>query len=202
MSTSENNASQSDDARAKAELRQREARVAILRGAEARSLGRRFWMGAGAIMLVVFAVALVASFISVANANARVDRLKAHGISVVVTVGRCVGNLSGSGSNVSGYRCQGSYRVGSTTFHEPIEFKTTFSPPGSTVRGLADPAHHSGVALASAIRKSPSSPSSYLAPIVLSVLFVALALMLVRTVRRSPLDDETPSDDAAGVTTN
>lgn len=170
-------------------LREREARVASLRGAEARTLGRQFWMVAGALGLLVFLVALVASFISVANANARVERWKAHGIPVVVTVGKCVGNLSGSGSNVSGYQCHGSYRVASTTYHEPIGFKTTFSPPGSSVRGLADPSHHNAVALASAIEKSAAAPSSYLAPIVLSVVFLALLLVLLRAIRRASRND-------------
>jgi hypothetical protein len=181
---------QNDKARARSVLREREARVASLRGAEARSLGRRFWMVAGALFLLVFLVALVASFISISNANARVERLKAHGIPVVVTVGKCVGNLSGSGSNVSGYQCQGSYRVGSATYHEPIGFKTTFSPPGSTVRGLVDPSRHNAVALASAIRTSASSPSSYVAPIVLSIVFVALLFVLLRAIRRKSVDDE------------
>jgi energy-coupling factor transporter transmembrane protein EcfT len=171
-------------ARVDAELRSRETRVASLRGAEAKILGRRFWLVAGAIGLLVFAAALVISFVSVTNANARIDRLKAHGIPVVVTMGRCVGNLSGSGSNVAGYQCRGTYHVGTATFHEPIGFKSTFSPVGTTLKGLVDPSHHNAVALASAVEKKVASASAYVAPGILTLVFLALTLALIRLARR------------------
>ena len=166
------------------EHRVRETRVAS-RGAEGRTIGRRFWLVAGALALVVFAVALVLSFVSVANANARIDRLKAHGIPVVVTMGRCFGNLAGSGSNVAGFQCRGTYQLGHTTFHEPIGYKTTFSPYGSTVQGLVDPSYHNSVSLTSAIKRTKASTSRYVAPGILTIVFLALAFVFVRFARRS-----------------
>jgi hypothetical protein len=173
------------------EHRVRDTRVAS-RGAEGRSIGRRFWLIAGALGLVVFAVALVLSFVSVANANARIDRLKAHGIPVVVTMGRCFGNLAGSGSNVAGYQCRGSYRLGHTTYHEPIGYKTTFSPFGTTVQGLVDPSYHNSVSLASAIRRTKASNSKYVAPGILTIVFLALMLVFARLARR-PTSGVAPS---------
>jgi hypothetical protein len=159
------------------EHRVRETRVAS-RGAEGRTIGRRFWLVAGAL-------ALVLSFVSVANANARIDRLKAHGIPVVVTMGRCFGNLAGSGSNVAGFQCRGTYQLGHTTFHEPIGYKTTFSPYGSTVQGLVDPSYHNSVSLTSAIKRTKASTSRYVAPGILTIVFLVLAFVFVRFARRS-----------------
>lgn len=178
-------------ARPKAVSTTREARVSSLRGAEARTLGRRFWLIAGTLVLLVFAAALALSFVSVTNANARINRLKSHGIPVTVTVVNCVGNLSGSGSNVSGYQCRGTYRISGETFTEPIGFKTTYSPSGTAISGLVDPSRHNSVALASAVRKSTASSSGYIPPGVLTVALIALALALRRVARRRPPHEAT-----------
>jgi len=179
----------------------REARVSSLRGAEARPLGRRFWLVAGTLVLLVFAAALALSFISVTNANARIDRLKTSGIPVTVTVVNCVGNLSGSGSNVSGYQCRGTYRTNGKTFTEPIGFKTNFSPSGTELGGLVDPSRHNSVALASAIENSTASTSRYIPPGVLTIALVALALALLRVAhRRPPLAEAT--DHVVSVSTS
>jgi hypothetical protein len=148
---------------------------------------------AAALGLVVFALALVISFVSVTNANARIDRLKTHGIPVTVTVGRCFGNLAGSGSNVAGYQCRGTYRLGHTTYHEPIGYKTTYSPFGSTLRGLVDPSYHNAVSVASAIERTSASDTRYIAPGVLTIVFLALTIVLWRFARRSPASRGGPS---------
>jgi hypothetical protein len=167
--------------------------VTSMRGPTAVSVGRKFWLFAGALGLGVFAAVLVVSFISATSDNARIERMKNHGIPVTVTVTNCTGNIGGSGSNAAGYTCRGDYSVDGTTFHELIGSMSIFSVSGSKVRGVVDPSHHSTVVLSSAIRTSVSSTRAYLRPGLLTFLFVALSLTFLRVARRSKPPRHTPS---------
>jgi hypothetical protein len=140
-------------------------------------------MVAGAVLLTLFAVIVVVTFLSATNDNARIDRLKSHGVSVAVTVTSCVGNIGGSGSNAAGYTCHGSYRVDGVRYEEVIGSKTTQSRAGTKVRAIADPSRPSTVALASAVAREESSSSVYVVPSVLALVFVVLTLALLRRQR-------------------
>ena len=168
-----------------------------LRGPEAQRIGGRFWFGTGAILLIVFAVAITVSFISAAHDNSRIERLKTNGVPVVVTVTSCVGNIGGSGSNASGYTCRGAYRVKGVSYQEIIGSKSTLSSVGSTVQGIADPERPSTIELASAVARSSTSPSAYVVASVLAILFVALTLLFLRRLRTSrglPPKSRVPAD--------
>ncbi len=156
---------------------------ASLRGPEAQRIGGRFWFATGALLLVAFAVTITVSFISAAHDNSRIERLKTSGVPVVVTVTNCVGNIGGSGSNAAGYTCRGAYRVKGVRYREIIGSKSTLSSVGSTVQGIADPPHPRTIELASAVARSSTSPSAYVVPSVLALLFVALTLLLLRRLR-------------------
>lgn len=91
-------------------------RATSLRGPAPVSVGRRFWLFAGVLGLVVFALVLVVSFLSVTNDNARTDRMKSHGIPVTIAVTSYIGNIGGSGSNSARYTCCGNYTVSGTTY--------------------------------------------------------------------------------------
>jgi len=153
---------------------------ASLRGPGARNVDGRFWFVAGAALLAVFAVIIVVSFISATNDNARIDRLKDHGVAVRVTVTSCVGNIGGSGSNAAGYTCHGSYSVHGVRYDEVIGSKTTFSTTGTHVRAIADPERPSTIEVASSVAKSSSSHSVYLVPSLLTLLFLVLSIALRR----------------------
>jgi len=159
--------------------------VPSLRGAEAQRLGRPFWLVAGALVFAALAIVITVSFISAANDNARISRLKLHGVTVEVTVTNCTGNIGGSGSNAAGYTCHGEYRVNGVTYHEVIGAKTTLSTAGSQVRGIADPARPSTVELATSVASSSASPSVYIVPSLLLLLFIALTFVCLRRWRRS-----------------
>jgi len=160
--------------------------VASLRGPEAQRIGGRFWFVVGVLVFIVIAVLIVVSFIAAVNDNARTQRLKTNGIPVVVTITDCTGNIGGSGSNAAGYTCYGKYRVEGVRYQEIVGSKTTSSPTGTTVQGVADPSHPSTVEVASAVAASSSSDSLYIVPSVLAVVFVALSLIVARA-RRSRL---------------
>jgi len=173
-------------------------RVASMRGGTAVGVGRTLWLYLGALALVVFAVALVVSFISATNDNARIDRLKNHGIPVTVRVGDCIGNLGGSGSSGAGYTCRGSYTIegkvyqsdGSYSasgfiYREVIGSMTTFSAPGTRVIAVADPSRPSTVVLKSAVIASVASATAYVAPGLLALLLFVLTFAFFRVSRRS-----------------
>ncbi len=164
-------------------------RVASLRGAQAASLGRRFWLRAATVGLIVFAVALAVSFVSALNDHSRIDRMKAHGLPVSVTVSNCVGNMGGSGSNVAGYVCRGTYAVEGVKYDEIISSMTAFASPGTHVRAIADPSQHGYVALASAVRNATSSPSAFVVLVILAVVLFILVALLLRLWRRASNDD-------------
>ena len=154
--------------------------VSSLRGPEAQRIGGRFWFVVCVLVFIVIAVFIVVSFIAAVNDNARTNRLKTNGIPVVVTITNCTGHIGGSGSNAAGYTCYGKYRVHGVRYQEVVGSKTTTSPTGTTVRGVADPSHPSTIELASAVAASSSSDSAFVVPSILAVLFVALSLVAAR----------------------
>jgi hypothetical protein len=149
------------------------------------SFGRRSWLVVGALGLAVFAVAVVVSFLSASNDNARIERMRNHGIPVAVTVTNCFGNVGGSGSNGAGYTCHGRYAVSKVNFDETIGSMSSFSSSGAVVRGVVDPSQHSYVILASAIDKSAASNSAYVDPGLLAIALLALSCALLYFARRS-----------------
>ncbi|HEY5265186.1 MAG TPA: hypothetical protein VIJ40_00065 [Acidimicrobiales bacterium] len=167
--------------------------VASLRGAAAVSVGRRAKFVVGALGLIALAAVLVVSFLSVTNDNARIDRMKASGIPVTITVTNCRGNIGGSGSNSAGYTCRGDYSVGGATYHELIGSMATFSAPGTAVHGVADPSHHSTVALSSAVKSSKASDGAFVPLGLLTLVFVALSLVFLGRARRPTPPRRTPS---------
>jgi hypothetical protein len=163
----------------------RDGQAASLRGPAAVSVGRGFFLMAGALLLVVCAVLLVVGVGSVANGNARINRLRSQGIPVVVTVSGCFGNIGGSGSNGAGFTCHGEYSVDGVKYQEVVESLSIFVTTGTSVRGVVDPSHHSLVELASAVKTAKASSTAYFVLGVLGVVLVALALALGRASRRS-----------------
>jgi hypothetical protein len=155
--------------------------VASLRGAEAQRIGGRFWFVVIVLASIVIAVFIAVSFVAAVNSNSRLERLKTGGIPVVVTVTNCTGNIGGSGSNAAGYTCYGKYRARGVRHHEIIGAKTTFSAAGTAVRAVADPKSPTSIELSSAVAASSPSDSAYLIPSILAVLFLCLALVIVRT---------------------
>ena len=158
--------------------------VASLRGATPISVRRR-GRAVVAALVVLVGVAIAASVVSAGRDVVRLDRLRSHGIPVMVTVVDCRGNLGGSGSNVVDYTCHATYRVDATTYHEVIGPLTSSRPAGATLRGVVDPSQHDYLVLASALRHRASPLRILLVPGLLVVGFVlALALSLWRVRRR------------------
>lgn len=155
-----------------------------MRGGDAISVGRRIWVAAGTFGLVVVAVLLVVSMVSATHDNARITRMKEHGVAVSVTVTSCIGNLGGSGSNAADYTCRGHYVVTGTSYDEVIGAMSTFAPPGTRVPAVADPSRPSTIELASAVASSSASSHAYAIPGLLGLLLLALGLGFWRLTHR------------------
>ncbi len=187
MSESKRGASEAHEQRAASvvgERARREPHVVALRGPTPADIGRNHWLLAAVLGLVVLAASIVVSFTSAVNANSTIVRMQTHGIPVTVTVGDCIGNIGGSGSNSAGFTCHGSYRVAGVAFHEIIGSMSTFAKAGTIERGIADPNRHNTVELASAVRDTSPSATAYIPSVVLAVLLGALTLLLGRFARR------------------
>jgi len=150
----------------------------------------------GGVALVIFAAITIISFISAANDNARIDRLQTHGISTIVTVDNCVGNLGGSGSNIVNYTCSGDYRVVGVAYREVIVGQLNYLAPGTLVRAIVDPSHPGSVELRSVLARSSTSSSVYVAPSILALVLVVLVAGYVRLLRRKPLVERESIDSS------
>ena len=84
------------------------------------------------ILAVVF-------FVVGIHKNDQITGLEQHGVAVQATVTGCVGLLGGSGSNVAGYRCWGTFTVDGHRYTKDIP-GTVLRPIGSRVPVIADSA--------------------------------------------------------------
>ena len=159
--------------------------VTPMRGAVAASTSRGFWIKFGWTALVLFAISILIGFFAVSIDNARMERIKSHGIPVTVTVTNCVGNIGGSGSNAAGYSCHGHYRLDRVTYNEAIGSMTNFAPADSSVRGVVDPSNHGTVELWSAAQNSKVSSTPYVTLTLLCLVLLFLSTALYRKSRMS-----------------
>jgi hypothetical protein len=145
--------------------------------------------------LVVLAVLVVVLFVVAANKNSKNTLLQRDGLPVTVTVTRCIGNLSGSGSTVAGYTCRGAFSFHGHRYHDVIGGLVQSTPAGSTVRGITDPSDPSILGWFPAVQHAQSSISSFIAPaILLGVLVVLVSLIAWRARGRRANVPARPSD--------
>ncbi len=160
--------------------------VGVLRGAPVEVDVRRVTRVAVGVALVGLAVAAVVLLVAGYQKNSQIDSLRAHGVPVELTVTHCLGLMGGSGSNLAGYDCSGTYTVGGHVFTEDIPGNTLHAP-GTTVRGLIVPGDPALFSTPATVDSEHASWTVYLVPaVLLALLAVLLALVAVRTRHRSP----------------
>ena len=162
--------------------------VVSLRGPRVVTIGRKIWYRSVVVVLAMAFAALMVNIVSTTHDNARINRMKSHGIAVSVTVTRCIGNIGGSGSNGVGYTCHGVYSIAGTTYHELIGSMTTFAVSGTKVPSAADPSRPTTVTLASALAKSAASRAAYVPAGLFAIALIVLTFMFVRFTRRPRSD--------------
>ncbi len=153
--------------------------IMTLRGAGVEVDGRRvgrFVVGVGLLALAVLAVALLVAGV---QRNAQITQLRQHGVPVEVTVSQCEGLMGGSGSNLAGYACRGTFSLDGRRYDEALP-GSTFHAPGAAVRVLTVPGDPALVATVGGLSTEHASAKVFVLPtILLAVLaFVVTALVL------------------------
>jgi hypothetical protein len=133
-----------------------------------------------ALCLAGLAATAGALFVAGANKNAQIDRLRSSGVPISITVSRCLGELGGSGSNMSSFACEGGFERGGHHYEVSIP-GSSFRRPGSTVAAVSARNDPRLVDLPSTVASERSSAGVYLLPGLLSgALLIALAATVIR----------------------
>lgn len=160
--------------------------VSTLRGAEVQVDGRKILPVLVGAVLVTLAVLVVAFAVAGFHKNAQIDRLKQDGVGVSVTVTNCQGLLGGSGSNLVGYSCTGTYTLKGHRYSERLPGTSGYTA-NSTVRAVAVPGDPALVSPVETLRGEQASDGVFALPAALLAVFVAVVLLLIRrTTRNDP----------------
>jgi hypothetical protein len=162
-------------------------RLAPLRGAGVQIDARRAGRVVALAGLATLAVLVVVFFVVGIEKISQINRFHHHGVNVTFTVSGCLGLLGGSGSNVAGYSCRGSFTIGGHRYDEPIP-GSTFYRPGTTLRAITVPGDPALVAPSAMVAGEHTSMTVFILPAVfLGVLLLVVgAVLLHRRHRPGP----------------
>ncbi len=158
-------------------------RVGTLRGAGVQVDAARAARVAIVLGLVVIVVVAVVLLLAGYRKNAQITELRTHGVPVELTVTHCLGLMGGSGSNVAGYACSGTYSYGGRTYAEDVP-DDVLHLPGTKVHGVivaSDPALFS---TPETVANEHASTSVYIAPIVLLLVAAGVSAWWIVRIRR------------------
>ncbi|MBF6554587.1 MAG: hypothetical protein IVW52_00270 [Acidimicrobiales bacterium] len=156
--------------------------VTTLRGARVEvDVGRAARVVSG-VCLAAIAVTAVILLIAGIQKNQQITSLQRHGVPVRVTVSNCIGLMGGSGTNVAGYACTGTYTVNGHDYKQAIP-GTALHQPGSTVQGVTVPGDPGLLSTPGQVAGDRASWRVFIAPAVLLVGLVVLVGIVIR--RRS-----------------
>jgi hypothetical protein len=148
--------------------------VSTLRGARIEIDGTRVGRALVAAVLVALAGFAVAFFVVGAHKNAQINELRLHGVPVELTITRCQGLMGGSGSNLAGYTCTGTFGFNGRLFDEPIPGDAEYAP-GARLRAVTA-ANGSGLfAPIGVLAGERPSWKVFILPAALALVFVLLA---------------------------
>lgn len=148
--------------------------VMTLRGASVEVDVRRAGRVVVAICLVALAATVIVLFVAGIQKNAQITLLRQHGVAVEVTVSGCLGLMGGSGSNLAGYECKGTFTLAGRRYSEPIPGSVLYSP-GTRLQAVAVP---EDPALLSTLHALATEHTSWRVFILPTVLLVILGLLV------------------------
>jgi hypothetical protein len=157
-----------------------EAPVGRLRGAGVDVDVRRVGRAVATLCLLGLAVLVVVLFVAGAKKNAEITSLQQRGVPVEVTVTHCLGLMGGSGSNLVGYQCSGTFVLDRHRYSESLP-GNAFHPNGAVLQAVSVPSDPGLVATTSDLAKEHTSNGVFVLP---AVLLVVLLLALGVVVRR------------------
>lgn len=159
------------------------APVTTLRGAGVEVDGRRVGRVAVAACLVTLAVVVLVLFAAGARKNDQITRLREDGVAVRVTVSGCRGLMGGSGSNLAGYACAGTFTIGGHRYDEALP-GNTFHAPGATLQAVTVPGDPALVSTVGAVATARATWRVFVLPtILLAVLGLLVGALLLRRRR-------------------
>ena len=158
--------------------------VTILRGAGVDVDIRRAGRAVVGVCLVALAVVAIILLVAGIRKNAQVNGLRQDGVPVSVTVTKCYGLMGGSGSNLIGYSCSGSFTLDGHRYVDAIP-GNALHRTGATIRGVTV---RSDPGLLSTADNLATEHPSWTVFIVPTILLVVLAsLMGIVALRRRHL---------------
>lgn len=137
-----------------------------------------------ALTVVVLAVLTVTFVLVGVHKNAQINQLRDHGVPVNVKITGCLGLISGSGSNVSGYICRGNEEIDGHVYNEQIGGTTAFFKRGSTIRAVTVPGDPALLFTPDSVSSQHASANVFIVPIALFVVLIVFAPLAVRLQRR------------------
>jgi hypothetical protein len=154
--------------------------VARLRGAGVDVDVRRVGRTVATLCLVGLAVLVAVLFVAGAKKNAEITNLHQHGVPVDVTVTHCLGLMGGSGSNLVGYQCSGTFVLDGHRYSEAIP-GDAFHSTGSALRAVAVPSDPGLIATTADLATEHTSNGVFVLPaVLLVVLLLALGVVVFR----------------------
>lgn len=157
--------------------------VTTLRGAsvdvDIRRTGRGVAWVCAALLVAIGVVLLVSGL----HTNDQINRLHDDGVPVSVTVSGCIGLMGGTGAQVAGYSCNGSYTLDGTKYLQTIP-GMTFHEPGSTIGGIAVPGDPKLLSTPDQVARQHASWRVLLVPVLLFAVAVVTVVALLRGRRR------------------
>jgi hypothetical protein len=132
---------------------------------------RRVFVGA---CLVALAATVALLFSGAVDKNAQITSLRQRGVPVNITVAGCLGMVGGSGSQLAGYSCKGTFALGGRHYSDDIP-GNTFLRPGATIRGITVRSDPGLLTTPSILATEHPSWRVFILPTILLVLLVLMA---------------------------
>jgi hypothetical protein len=158
--------------------------VMTLRGATVEVDARRVGRVVVALGLVTLTVFVVVLFTAGFQRNANITLLRQHGVPVEVTMLHCYGLMGGSGSNLVGYSCHGSFAFEGHRYDEVIPGNALHAT-GSKLEAITVAGHPGLVSTRSAVAADRASDGVFVLPTILLVVLVMAVAALVIWRRRA-----------------
>ena len=158
-----------------------DAPVSTLRGASSASVDpRKAAQVIVGLIIATLAVLGIVFLVVGVNKNDQINELKGQGVPVTFVVSKCVGQLGGSGSNVAGYSCQGSYLVAGRRYVQNLPGSSYYAP-GAKVPAVSVRSDPSLLSTPAIVRSEQASGNVFILP---AVLLGACALLLIVVLTR------------------
>ena len=138
-------------------------------------------VGVGVAALFVTGIVLL---IAGVQNNSQINSLRHDGRPVTVTVSGCLGLMGGTGAQVAGYSCTGTYTVDGTRYRQSIP-GPAFRAPGSSFQGVVVPSDPKLLSTPDQLARQHTSWRVFILPAVLLVAAVAAGSVLLLR-RRGP----------------